>query len=230
MTLDVLCVSRVESCCIRYLLDMRAMAARIGARFVLVADGNLAFDRAYLYQLVGNARVKSQGYIESVLENALKSCDADYVLRLDDDERASPAMERWLASGAWQEHDHWKFPRAHYWGDRVLLTPHLFPDHQTRLSTREKSGGRTSVHCGSPFGGGEEAPVAIEHYKFVAKSNEQRLHIAQVYDAFHPGYGTGDMKPFSLPEEAYAGRTVSFMPAWNGDMNHLPTERSEEQW
>jgi hypothetical protein len=137
-------------------------------------------------------------------------------------------MLTWLFHGHYWHADHWKFPRVHFWGDdqTVLMTPHLWPDHQTRLSTKSKSYGRRSVHAGSPFGGGEAADVCIEHHKFLIKSREERLGIAQVYDGVHPGFGTGGMKPFSLPEESY--EEVSFTRYTNGGV--ASTLGDGERW
>jgi hypothetical protein len=143
------------------------------------------------------------------------------VLRLDDDETASPAMVKWLLDGMWQTADHWKFPRMNLWLDReqkvenvlALDTPQLFPDHQTRLSRVDLAGGRTHVHAGSPHGGGEEASACIYHWKFIVKTYAERLAIAQSYDKVAQGAGTGGMKVFSLPEDVYRGQWVgTFLP------------------
>jgi hypothetical protein len=126
------------------------------------------------------------------------------VLRLDDDERCSDAMIKWLVDQEYRACDHWKFPRANMWTDtHHLVSAQLWPDHQTRLSTRAKSGGRRHVHDGSPYGGGRPAPVAIEHFKFVVKSQEERQKIADRYDSVRQGFGSGGMLAFSLPELVY---------------------------
>jgi hypothetical protein len=96
---------------------------------------------------------------------------------------------------------------------RVITTPPLWPDHQTRLSTREKSFGRNHIHCGSPFGGGELAPYPILHHKFVIKSLEERQEIVRRYDEIQPGAGGGFWQ-FSVPEriEEQGGKleTISY--------------------
>lgn len=203
------------------------MAAKINAELIFFVDAELDrltwLKRQPCIQAEWH-QIKSKGYLESVHDDCLKHVSSDYVLRLDDDERCSPAMIRWLAAKDYLKSDHWKFPRIHFWRNvrSVLLTPHLYPDFQTRLSVRAKASGRRTVHAGSPFGGGTEAPVAIEHYKFIVKTYEERRQIALGYDAFHPGFGTGSMLPFSLPEDAYdtamlvgnGDGTIPWVPTW----------------
>lgn len=148
-------------------------------------------------------RVESKGYIESVLDDVLQYVPEGWVLRLDDDEQVSGGLFQWLEMSCYRASDHWKFPRAHLWGspEYFLCTPPLWPDWQTRLSIKAKSGGRRTVHAGSPFGGGTECPFPIEHHKFLVKDRSERERIAGVYDRFAAGYGTGaGMLPFSLPE------------------------------
>lgn len=218
--LSLLCVTRAERYARPFLADLAVVGARLGAEVVCAADGAEAVERLQRLGLpVRVVPVISKGYLESVLDEAVAACTGDYVLRVDDDERLGPGMVTWLAAGGYAAHDHWKFPRMHLWGDTMtwIVTPHLWPDWQTRLSVKAKSGGRPAVHQGSPFGGGEEAPddVYLEHHKFLVKPAEVRRRIAQGYDRFSPGFGTGDMKPFSLPEEVYD--RVVFVDRISGD-------------
>lgn len=224
MRLSILCVTRAEHYAFHFLAYMHFLARQLQAQLVIVADGDeaLACLQGQFNCTLGV--VHSQGYIESVLDQALQHCQGDYVLRLDDDEMCSPAMERWLERESYLAAPHWKFPRQHVWPDlgTCLVTPHLWPDHQTRLSVKAMAGGRYAVHAGSPYGGGADAPVSMWHFKFLVKTRDQRLEVAQRYDAFCPGYGTGSMLPFSLPEDAYDVVTLSelgngeqpWTPAW----------------
>lgn len=231
MKLSVLCVSKLEDCSLRFIRAMDSLAHVLDAQFVLMTDGCAAFNKASELDIEALIeKVDSKGYIESVLDDGVRVCSGDYILRLDDDECASPAMVYWLKSGCWTEHDHWEFPRMHLWSDGVILAPQLFPDHQTRLSVKEKSGGRHGVHAGSPFGGGETAPVCIEHHKFVVKNSQMRLAIAENYDRYCPGYGTGNMKPFSLPEDAYTGQEVEIVSLWDGSMPRVSEWERVAQW
>jgi len=204
--LSILCVTKGESYARPFIQDMLRLAYSIGAEVVLAADGPTAMCNLRAWNTSARlVRVDSKGYIESVLDEAVDACRGVYILRLDDDERCSPAMEKWLDEVQYTQDVHWKFPRAHFWKDlrTCIINPPLWPDHQTRLSVKEMSGGRRTVHAGSPFGGGRLAPVVLEHHKFLIKSYEERLAIAKVYDSVHPGYGTGGMRPFSLPEDVY---------------------------
>lgn len=226
VTLDVLCISRVDACSLPFINKMREMAAGLGARFILAADGSGAYNRSPLSSVL----VRSLGYFESALDQALVYCQSDYILRLDDDECMSPAMFKWLQGDTWQDADHWEFPRTHVWADGVLMTPQLFPDYQTRLSIKAKAGGRYGVHAGSPFGGGERASVALEHHKFVVKDHQERRRIAESYDTYQLGYGTGNMMPFSLPEDAYRGQKVRVVAQGDGSVPWTPAWEREEQW
>lgn len=231
MKLSVLCISKLEDCSLRFLRAMDSLSHVLDAQFVLMADGGEAFYKAAALDVEALIeRVDSKGYIESVLDEGVSKCNGDYILRLDDDECASPAMVEWLMSLYWTKHDHWEFPRMHLWHDGVIMAPQLFPDHQTRLSIKSKSGGRYGVHAGSPFGGGETAPCCIEHHKFVVKDQCMRQSVAARYDAYHPGYGTGNMKPFSLPEEAFIGQAVDIVSLWDGSMPRVSEWARVEQW
>lgn len=231
MKLSILCISRLEDCSLRFIRAMDALANVLDAQFVLMADGCAAFNKAAELDIEALIeRVESKGYIESVLDDGVRACNGDYILRLDDDECASPAMVEWLMTGVWAQHDHWEFPRMHLWSDGVLMAPQLFPDHQTRLSIKSKSGGRHGVHAGSPFGGGETAPCCIEHHKFVIKTRPMRQDVAANYDSYCQGYGTGNMKPFSLPEDAYIGGKVRIVSLWDGSMPVKSEWERIEQW
>src|SRR5262245_28616358 len=154
--LSILTVPRAEPAVRAILDELAEISAKIGARFVLVADGDEAARRSHIETA---ATVYSRGFIESVLDQALTYIRSGYVLRLDDDELPSAGMIRWLEDGEFRRAEHWSFPRVHLFRDRrhALLTHHLYPDHQTRLSIKAKAGGRTMIHCGSPFGYGEIA-------------------------------------------------------------------------
>jgi len=203
-SLSILCVSRAGAHAASFLREMQKLSLMLRAQFALVADGDAAFEKLTEQVQPPIGCVSSKGYLESVLEDALTFCTGEYILRLDDDERCSAAMIEWMQNEVYRSADHWKFATANMWtADEFILNPPLWPDEHTRLSTREKSGGRHTPHAGSPYGGGELAPVILEHHKFVVKSHAERRRIANIYDAFSPGYGTGGMQAFSLPEESF---------------------------
>jgi glycosyltransferase involved in cell wall biosynthesis len=212
--LSILCVTRAEECVLP-LLNVLSLAARMtGAEFVLVADGYEAFetlrgraDRGFFPE-AAVFRTESKGYIESVLDVCINLTTGRYVLRIDDDESIPPPLVEWLAAGGYRESDHWKFNRAHLINGPegfieeeidVITSPPLWPDHQTRLSARDKSFGRSSIHCGSPHGGGNLCPYPIIHHKFVIKSREEREEIVSRYESIQPGAGSG-FRYFSVPE------------------------------
>lgn len=206
MSLSILTITKAEPFALPFLLDMNFLAEHLHAEHVIAADGeaasmalrNIDWRRTPVVQ-----RVQSEGYLESVLDVALEFCTGDYVLRLDDDERCSPAMQVWLNGLQYTHLPHWKFARAHMWWDNktVILHPQLWPDHQTRLSVRKQAGQRRWIHSGSPWGGGTLAPVVIEHHKFLVKTAEERRAIAARYDSIQAGAGTGGMLAFNVPED-----------------------------
>jgi len=199
---------------------MSRLSSQLNAQFVVAADGDPARDtlkQVTWHRVPMVAAVQSKGYLESVLDQALQFCDGQYILRLDDDERASQAMISWLQGEEYKHNPHWKFPRAHLWGDtrRVLLTPQLWPDHQTRMSIRSMAGGRNWIHCGSPHGGGAATECVIEHHKFLVKNADERWAIAHRYDGIAQGTGTGGMMAFNVPEHSYCNDDV-----WFGDLGY----------
>ena len=205
MSLSILCVSKAEPFALPFLSSMVHLGEAVDADVVFAADGWPAYQILKDLRSTKVIKVESRGYVESVLNTALEHCDGDYILRLDDDEKASPSMVEWLKNREFESEPHWKFPRAHLWRDTSMFiaAAPLWPDHQTRLSVQSMAGGRTTVHAGSPFGGGEEALVVLEHHKFLVKSTQERRTIAERYDRVHPGYGTGGMLAFNLPEQVW---------------------------
>lgn len=185
---------------------MRQVAHNIGAELVLAID-QCDYYPAFAEEADRVAHVHSQGYIESVLDDALKVCAGEYVLRLDDDETCSPEMVEWLASGTWAQSDIWTFPRQHLWQDEqhYILNPPLWPDPQTRLMVREKAGARIGVHQACPFGAGHDTFAPIRHHKFLVRTKRERIALAEHYERITAGAGLSPTyKPFQLPEDCYA--------------------------
>lgn len=213
--LSILCVTKAEPCVLPLLEQLSAVSSRVRAEFILVADGQDAYativDELQIEGLSCMSRVfrtETKGYIESVLDGCINLTTGRWIFRVDDDESIPEPLADWLKSGEYKKADHWKFNRAHLINGPkgpvdfhfdVITSPPLWPDHQTRLSTREKSFGRTHIHCGSPHGGGELAPFPILHHKFVIKSRQEREEILKRYDEIQPGAGGGFWQ-FSVPE------------------------------
>lgn len=206
--LSILTVTKAEAYVIPFLREMKNVAEQANAEFVVAGDGPEAMKKLRGWGLGDEevlVSVASKGYIESILDQALNCCGGRYILRIDDDEFMSSEMQRWVVDESYTEADHWKFARAHLWGNRkqYIDAAPLWPDHQTRLSVRKKAGNRTFIHSGSPFGGGKLAPVILEHAKFLVKSREERQAIADRYDSFGVGLGSHGMTAFNIPEKVY---------------------------
>jgi hypothetical protein len=207
MNLSILCVTKGEECVLPLLHKLEMDALCLSAEFVLVADGEEAhrdlshggFDR--LGKGSNIPIVHSKGYIESVLDEAIEHTNGKYILRIDDDESISAPMLDWLAGRKYESFDNWTFPRAHLWGDEksYIVNSPLWPDYQTRLSARDKSGNRLAIHAPSPYGIGEIAPCPILHHKFLVRDYEDRKRILDGYESKQEGAGSGDFLPFSFP-------------------------------
>lgn len=221
--LSILCVTRLEPEVIGLLHTLSAVAYRLDTEFVVATDisnGNGRYStRSWktLARLDNVVEVESNGYIESVLDEAISYTCGDYVLRLDDDESIPSILFDWLATGEYRSHDNWKFSRAHLWPneEHYITSSPLYPDHQTRLSIRSKAGSRSTIHSGSPYGGGELAPYPILHHKFLVKTLEQRRDIVRRYESIQKGAGSNFLA-FSCPEDYYkdGGMDIAPLP-WN---------------
>jgi hypothetical protein len=186
--LSILCVTKPSERAQPFIVNMSILADRLDAEFILAVDG---------------VDVHSKGYIESVLDDAIALTHGDYILRLDDDERCSPAMVRWLEAREYETGDHFTFPRVHFWGDSssVIVEEHYFPDFQTRLSVRAKAGGRNQIHMGSPYGAGEITRVCLEHWVYLAKSYEERCATGVRYNQIRAGADGGVFRSSSIEDE-----------------------------
>lgn len=215
--LTILCVTRAETCILDLLRQMYHDSQTIGCEFVVAYDGVESFKSGYSANIPSyrSLMVRSAGYIETVLDEAVESCRTNYILRLDDDESMSRPMVEWLRSMKYETAPHWKFPRAYLFRDdqTCIVNPPLWPDYQTRLSTRAMSFGRTAIHCGSPFGAGELAPdgVVILHHKLLVKSAQQRQRIIEIYDSICPNAGTS-VEAYNLPEKVYSNDEMDLIP------------------
>lgn len=198
--LTILCITKGDEYARPFIDEMARGAQTIGAEFLLAPDGFIPdTDLAYGYPRIGG--LNSDGHVESILDEAVAQCDTEYILRLDDDERMTPEMRTWLAAGYYRTAPHWAFPRRNLWPDEdhYIQNAPLYPDLQTRLSTKQLSGGRKRVHDGSPFGTGRVAPVAIDHHKFLVRTREEREALVEHYESLQPGAGSKYVM-FSLPE------------------------------
>lgn len=208
--LTILCVSRFGPHSRRFIAALDQLATDLGVPFVLGAD--VGINPAPEWVTETNAwvtYVRSGGYIESVLDEAVAMCSEGYILRMDDDETVSPAMRDWLAACRYHKADHWTFPRMHLWPDEqhYITNQPLYPDWQTRLSVKAKSGKRPVVHQPSPFGLGQIAEVPIMHHKFLVRDLAEREALLEHYERLSPGAGR-NFEVFSVPEP-YAAQLVT---------------------
>lgn len=203
--LDLLCITKGERHARQFIIMLRNIADLLGARLVIGADGQAAADlcEPYADRLLVQ---RSQGYLESVINQAVECCQGEYVLRIDDDELPSMGMVEWLQSGAFVTWDAWLFARMNLWGDgRVFVANDpLWPDMQMRLARRELSGGWCGIHSRCPAA--ERAVFSrqvIVHYKFLVRSMAEREQMAARYDALRPGAGSGPYRAYTLPEQTF---------------------------
>lgn len=207
-SLSLCCVSKFEPFSSRFINLMSNWCKKTGTEFVLALDApdepNLISRLKYPFPIPTTV-VHSKGYIESVLDSVIDKCSGDYVLRLDDDEFMSLEMQKWLEKRDFKS-DLYTFQRANLWEDEnhyIANTP-LWPDIQTRLATKEKSYGRTEIHCLSPYGFGEALDYKILHYKYLIKDYRERKSIAERYEAVKPSAGLGSLyKQYYLPEDCF---------------------------
>lgn len=225
--LSLLTVTKAEPHAFHFIDTLHSLTAGVDSELVIGVD---CHDQEDAYEFTRHRfcrhsnvlvyKVYSRGYLESVHDQVLALCDGTYVLRLDDDEQCSPAMARWIHEQRFLEHPHWKFPRAAMWSPTTFITnPPLWPDHQTRLSMLGLANGRDHIHAGSPYGGGEVAPVIIEHHKFLVKTYEQRVEIADRYDRIRDGAGRNGMAAFQLPEDVFDSSTLQTSELGDGHVD-----------
>jgi hypothetical protein len=221
VNLSILCITKAEPHAFDFLEYMAEACDELQASFVVAPDGAdaaasvLEADIDFDHMAAG---LDSKGYLESIHDEALAVCPDGYVLRLDDDEYIGDAFIKWLAGGFYTAEPLWKFARAHIWtntdgSESVITNAPLWPDHQTRLGKKQYMGGRNVIHCGSPYGGGAEAPVYIEHHKFTCKTLEDREEIVARYNAVSEGSGT-HFSAFSVPERVF--NRYELKPLGNG--------------
>lgn len=206
MTLSVLCVTNGKPYAGKFIEQMYKDAQDIGATMVLGLDGDKAQSAGYPCDRSIN--LQAVNLQEDVLDKAVNFCDTHWIIRLDDDERMSPRLVRWLKEGMYIKArlPLYAFPRVYMWGDEkhIITNDNMWPDLQTRLGLKEYMYGYTYVHAGNPRGTGFIAPYAIEHHNLLVKSREEREAISRHYESLRPGAGTlPQYARYNLPELFY---------------------------
>lgn len=215
--LSIVCITEGMEKVLPLLMKMQKTAAVLGAEFLLcvdIKDGLAAYERIqHVSPLI--MAVKSEGYLESVLNVALEAARGAWILRLDDDEEMSYALFRWLVARKYLLAERWLIPTAALWGDtgHFITSSPLWPDIHLRLTTWDFPRWNTELHAASPKMG-RLAPVCILHHKYLLNSYEERRRKAQQYDSIKEDGGTGKHLPFTLPEDAY--NEVTILPVEKG--------------
>lgn len=208
MNLSILCVTDGGEHAEPFILSMSALALILDAEIVIGLDGERARNAGF-GEWVKNTIVLPPHDVplqEMVSDIAVGACSGDYVLRLDDDEKVSPALRKWLMKGQFTETTY-SFPRVYMYPDKrhILSNEGIYPDLQTRLGRKDMMMGVNHIHAGNPNGAGQIMPFAIEHHKLIVKSYEQRKAIAERYEAIRPGAGTlPEYARYNLPEMFYS--------------------------
>lgn len=209
MSLSIVCVTNGESHVGSYVKRMRQLADNLKAEFVLGLDGQTA-QTSKLREYADTAidlPAHDVPLQEKVLDLAIEQCKGAYVLRLDDDEVVSQALEMWLAKKEYENGKLFAFPRVYMFNDEshVLANEGIWPDLQTRLGLKPLMFGVNGIHAGNPNGTGAVIPYALEHHKLLVKSYEQRKEIADRYEAIRPGAGYSDTYArYNTPEDIYS--------------------------
>lgn len=209
MSLSILCVTNGEQHAGLFVLRMKRLAQILQAELVLGLDSDAARQanwRVLADKAIMDLPPHDVQLQECVSDMCVHECSGDYVLRLDDDEVVSPALEKWLYEKGYEAGDLFTFPRVYMYPDdeHILCNEGIYPDLQTRLGLKRKMLGVNFIHAGNPNGCGRVKPYAIEHHKLLVKSFEQRKAIADRYEAIRKGAGTlPDYARYNLPEVIY---------------------------
>ena len=210
MTLSILCVTMGEPHAEKFLLCMRFVARDLGAEFVIGLDGERAQHAAFRWMADRTIDLPAHDIPlqEMVSDFAVRACYGDWILRLDDDEMVSDALQAWLALRLYESgtENTYSFPRVYLYPDaqHYATSPGMFPDLQTRLGRRECMLGVDHIHAGNPHGPGKVIMAAIEHHKLLVRDYDARRAIAERYERIRPGAGTlPEYARYNLPEMFY---------------------------
>ncbi len=210
--ISLVCVTKGEPHAPYFLNEMHNFCVKHNAEFIVGGDGDKGYQMAQLFGDVA-VQVHSEGYLESVIDEVLAKANFEWVLRLDDDETMSPAMEEWIVGRSWKDASEtiYSFPTAWLWGDRnhFITVPPFVGDFHPRFTRKDSSMGVERVpHAGNIHGLGTIVPVLHLHHKFLVKDYEKRYEIACRYESLREGAGFGLHRPFTLPELSHHSFTV----------------------
>lgn len=195
-SLSICCLTKCEPFSHRFLLEMKELADSLNAEFVLGADGCEEKAREYTDRVIP---VVSKGYLESILQEVLNFCNGDYIFRLDDDERLSNSLYKWVHDIVLVE-PIYSFRRYELYKDENYYLTALHPSVSSRLTTKRWAVCHDMIHGHFvPYGTVIEHPIL--HYKFLVKSYEERLKLAEKYESITKNAGLGTYKSYTLPED-----------------------------
>lgn len=222
MSLSILCVTNAPTHAGIFIGRMKKLSTILNCEFVLGLDGARARSSSLgvFADVVVNTPEHDTELQECVLDYALDKCSGEYVLRLDDDEAVSPALEKWLYFHNYLRGQLYSFPRVYLYPDaqHILDNEGIYPDLQTRLGLKQLMGGFNSIHCGNPHGSGTTVPYAIEHHNLIVKSYQDRQKIADRYEGIREGAGRSNTYGrYLIPEDIYD--KLSFKDYFDGDFS-----------
>jgi hypothetical protein len=203
MKLSIVCVTQAAPKVRPFLEEIKQLAEDVNAELVFGAHG----DAAAQFLRNQTAYAVEGEFLEEMLNPVLELCTGDYVLRLDDDERCSESMFKWLKAGLYVERSAWFFPRFHFWPDEqhVITSQPYFPDFQARLTRKDMAQREAKIHAGLLFRS-FRAPVYMEHYNQIVKTYEERRALTAKYETIRTGVPmTAAEVNVVWPEDAPAG-------------------------
>lgn len=194
MNLSIVCVTNNQYNAKPFILRLHSLCTRLGAELVLGLDREKAQKADWRSLANVTVDLSCDKLQEDELDKAIEAATRDWVLRIDDDETVSPALESWLFTLGHEKSGYqlYAFPRIHLYPDawHYVSNPEMLPDLQTRLGKKPLMFGVNRVHAGNPNGTGAVVPYALEHHKLICRTLEQRKEIAARYETLMPGAGT----------------------------------------
>jgi len=216
--LTVLTITRGESHSLPFLQNLSDFAKSIGVEYLIGLDmfANIEID----LMKIGTCRMvpcTSSGAIEHVLADVSQKAHSDWILRIDDDESMSAAMEDWIKQGDWltDTHTHYSFPTAWLWGDEshYIVNDRMYPDIHMRLVKHNLMGDwPRQPHAIIERDAKHVVPAMLLHHKFLVKNYSERQTVAARYDYLSDGLGSNEVyKRYNLPEDVFDPIKTAFV-------------------
>ncbi len=227
--LSIVCVSEGRPRAERFFEHFRDVANDLGAELVIGIDmkdpNNL--DGMRLAQKFADTLVivKSEGFVESVINDVVAAAHGRWIFVLDDDEMLSHALWEWLRNRGYIDGvtQMWEFPTAAVWPTSMtfLTDEKHWPDIHTRLMTWRFAEWNPTPHGGHRYGRGILCPAAIVHYRYLVKPLDERREIYKVRDE-----GAAEHHHMLL-EEHYAESGVTIYELGSGYFENVAALRDK---